>query len=64
MGVTKMAGGAFLRQDHARMVLICIHGKNLGRAEFHADAASLAPGGKDRYFASGTFCRGGWRFGG
>ena len=44
MGITKMTGGALIRQNHPRIVVNRIHRQHFGWAEFHADAAALAPG--------------------
>ena len=44
MGITKMTGGALIRQHYPRMVFTRIHRQHFGWAEFHADAAALAPG--------------------
>jgi hypothetical protein len=45
MGIAKMAGGAFIREHHPGMIIPCIHRQHFGRTEFHADAATFAPGG-------------------
>ena len=59
MGVAKMAGRAFIRQDHPGMVLAGIHRQDFRRAELHADAAAFAPGGIDDHLAARSFsCRG------
>ena len=55
MGVTEMAGGAFVRQDYTGVFIPGIHGKHFGRAELHADAAAFAPDGIDENRAARTF---------
>ena len=55
MGITKVAGGAFIRQYHPGMVFTRAHCQHFGRAEFHADAAAFAPGGKEDDFTARAF---------
>jgi hypothetical protein len=55
VGVAKVTGGAFFRSHDAGVVFIRIHGEDLGRTEFDANAAALAPGGVNNHFATGTF---------
>jgi hypothetical protein len=52
MGITKMAGSAFIRQYHAGILFARIHGQNFGRTEFDADTATLAPSGIDGDFTA------------
>jgi len=55
VGITKMAGGAFLGGYDAGMVFVRIHGEHPWRAELDANMATLAPGGIDEDFAVRAF---------
>jgi hypothetical protein len=55
MGITKMTGGAFIRQYHPGMFFTWIHCQYFGRTEFHANSATFAPSGVYGDFTARTF---------